>query len=754
MLKRILNKAPYRIFLALFTIMLIAFTSCYIILSNSTSAINNQMRQNAKLTSKSMAKSFDESFKEVNNTIYAVNLLHYQVYEEDGHKGLNMSNIVHLLNDARQMISQDYIYDFVIHFSESSLAVTSQGTTDFDEFFNNTLKNIIYPPEFWKRFANIKHPMKIIPSVEYSETTLDNKTYNRNLIGVVGNNKMNNTKLSILVFIDENSLLERVNRQNMAEGSSLIVLDQDGNIILNTDSNFNSDILEDIHFGKTYEKSYNDGQYEYYCIKSSYNDFIYISKIPFAAKKMLPEMNISTVVFIVSFLFTAGVCVLLSFYLYAPVRRMFSLLKTGANGKLSENIDDACYEVKLLCNENRFYKSQMELVENDVRRSIFFKMIDDVTNYKKLKNQIDTYFKEIFCCQYYAMVGLKFEPGNGSDEKSKKSSGLLSGDFVNNIQKNLESIFDFPIVFYIENSMFIALIGLRESDDRKQVIGKIDDIMEEMKLIAGSGYAVTGALSRFYTEADDCNKAFKDIKACMAYRSLKSGSSIIDYEKLNSTNGMYFPAEQIDKLLNLIANGNSKESKAIVNHIIVENIKNDISYIKFTSIINSIFNSIINALEFENIKKEEIDKLEMDFFEKVDSIGNYRDMQRFLETVIDRITADISGKKQSKLNREFILEYINLHYAEDLYLESMAQMTETTPKYFSNFFKRTIGTNFVEYINKVRIQHAKELLKNTDTLVSDIGEKVGYANSSTFTITFKKYCGISPVEYRKDFSSK
>jgi len=128
--------------------------------------------------------------------------------------------------------------------------------------------------------------------------------------------------------IDEKSILDRVNRQNMVEGSSLIVLDQDGNIILNTDSNFNSDILEDIHFGKTFEKSYNDGQYEYYCIKSSYNDFIYISKIPSVAKKMLPEMNINTVVFIVSFLFTAGVCVLLSFYLYAPVRRMFSLLKT------------------------------------------------------------------------------------------------------------------------------------------------------------------------------------------------------------------------------------------------------------------------------------------------------------------------------------------------------------------------------------------------------------------------------------------
>lgn len=754
MLKKILNKAPYRIFLALFIIVLISFVSCYIILSISTGAINNQMRQNAKLTAKSMVKSFDESFKEVNNTIYSVNLLNYQVYEEDGHKGLNMSNIVQLLDDAGQIISQDYVYDFVIHFNKSSLAVTSQGTIDFDEFFNNKLKNIMYPPEFWKKFSNTKHYMKIVPSAEYYETTIDNKTYHKKLIGVVGNNKMNNTKLSILVFIDVNSLLDRVNQQNMVEGSSLIVLDQDGNIILSTDPNSNSDIIEDIHFGKTFEKSVNDGKYEYYCIKSKYNDFVYISKIPYVAEKMLPEMNTNLIIIIVSFLFTAGMCVLLSFYLYAPLRRMFSLLKSGSNDKLPESFDDACNELKLLHNENKLCKDQMQLVEDDVRRSIFFKMIDDVTSYKKLKDQIDSYFKAIFCCRSYAMVGLKFVSQNRSDAKDNKRTDLFTGDLANNIQKQLESLFDFPVVFYMENSMFIALVGLRENDDRKMAIQKISDMMKEMEQIAGHGYVITGALSRFYTEAEDCKKAFKDIKACMAYRKLNSGSSIIDFEKLNSASGMYFPADEIDKLLNFIAKGDSKESKGIVNHIITENIENDISYIKFTNIINSIFNSIMNELEFENIKKDEIGKLEMDFFEKVGSIDDYRDVQRFLGTLIDRVTANVRDKRQSKLNREFILEYINLHYAEDVYLESMAQMTETSPKYFSNFFKKAIGTNFIEYLNKVRIQHAKELLKNTDILVSDIGEKVGFSNSSTFTITFKKYCGISPVEYRKEIGSR
>jgi YesN/AraC family two-component response regulator len=128
-----------------------------------------------------------------------------------------------------------------------------------------------------------------------------------------------------------------------------------------------------------------------------------------------------------------------------------------------------------------------------------------------------------------------------------------------------------------------------------------------------------------------------------------------------------------------------------------------------------------------------------------------KELQLFLEDMVEKAAGEMGSRKQSKLNREFIIEFINLHYAEDLCLEKMAGMTETSPKYFSNFFKKAIGINFIEYLNKIRIQHAKELLKNSDILISDIGSKVGYANSSTFTSTFKKYCGISPAEYRKDF---
>ncbi|MDG0794182.1 AraC family transcriptional regulator [Cohnella ginsengisoli] len=74
---------------------------------------------------------------------------------------------------------------------------------------------------------------------------------------------------------------------------------------------------------------------------------------------------------------------------------------------------------------------------------------------------------------------------------------------------------------------------------------------------------------------------------------------------------------------------------------------------------------------------------------------------------------------------------------------------ETTPKYFSNYFKKTFGVNYVEYLNKVRLSHARDLLRSTSLSIAEIGEKTGYLNASTFTTTFKKYMGVSPSDYRK-----
>ena len=74
--------------------------------------------------------------------------------------------------------------------------------------------------------------------------------------------------------------------------------------------------------------------------------------------------------------------------------------------------------------------------------------------------------------------------------------------------------------------------------------------------------------------------------------------------------------------------------------------------------------------------------------------------------------------------------------------------------YLSRFFKENAGENLSAYLTRVRMDNALRMLQDvTQKNIYEIGEKLGYANSKSFTKAFKAYYGITPQEYRKSFQS-
>ena len=69
--------------------------------------------------------------------------------------------------------------------------------------------------------------------------------------------------------------------------------------------------------------------------------------------------------------------------------------------------------------------------------------------------------------------------------------------------------------------------------------------------------------------------------------------------------------------------------------------------------------------------------------------------------------------------------------------------------YFCRLFKDATGMTVVEYIQKIRIQHACRLLKETNDTVLSISHQVGYEDIKFFTKLFKRYTGQNPSAFRK-----
>jgi YesN/AraC family two-component response regulator len=94
-------------------------------------------------------------------------------------------------------------------------------------------------------------------------------------------------------------------------------------------------------------------------------------------------------------------------------------------------------------------------------------------------------------------------------------------------------------------------------------------------------------------------------------------------------------------------------------------------------------------------------------------------------------------------------KFIEENYNTPLTLKNLAGAVSLSPAYFSSFFKRESGLSFSEYLNKVRIEKAKELLKDPKFNITKVAFEIGYDDSQYFCRIFKKFEGISPRQYQK-----
>lgn len=98
-------------------------------------------------------------------------------------------------------------------------------------------------------------------------------------------------------------------------------------------------------------------------------------------------------------------------------------------------------------------------------------------------------------------------------------------------------------------------------------------------------------------------------------------------------------------------------------------------------------------------------------------------------------------------------EFIAQHQADDISLGDVARAVNTSSYYFCKMFKQATGLNFTDYLSRVRIEKAKNLLLNPNLRVSEVAYEVGFQSLTHFNRVFRKLCGMSPTDYRAKLPS-
>lgn len=114
----------------------------------------------------------------------------------------------------------------------------------------------------------------------------------------------------------------------------------------------------------------------------------------------------------------------------------------------------------------------------------------------------------------------------------------------------------------------------------------------------------------------------------------------------------------------------------------------------------------------------------------------------------------IDSKNSTLENIEAVEKYISENYTAKISLDTLCFLFETNKTTLCKSFKKEYGKTVLNYINQLKINKAKSLLRNGKTSVTEISELVGFDSIHYFCRTFKKFTGQTPTEYSKSIKAK
>ncbi|MCX7711210.1 MAG: response regulator transcription factor [Clostridia bacterium] len=358
----------------------------------------------------------------------------------------------------------------------------------------------------------------------------------------------------------------------------------------------------------------------------------------------------------------------------------------------------------------------------------------------------------------YILVVVENESGDddGSSKPDQYNSHLYQFGIINTFDETFSD--DLDVISISISSKRIAFIvqSKNHRNDFMELIQKKCDYLQEI-IQNCFGFTVTIAISSEGTGAMQLPLKLKECSEALEHKFYIGNNSIICYKDLNS----FFKCEDnsvLESFQRLLMEGIKSGNESVVKMRLME-ISESVDklggvsreylknfYWNTVSLINNIRVSVSTA----DNEKGKVNKDISSLFKMIERCDSVRELNSILEEIALSVASKVNSfnNKSIKLILKKAVDYIQSHYSEQVSLNEVAEHAYVSTYYISRMFKKELGKNFVDYLNEIRIEKAKELLKDIRFKTYEVAEMVGIPDAHYFSKLFKKHEGVTPSEYR------
>ncbi len=254
------------------------------------------------------------------------------------------------------------------------------------------------------------------------------------------------------------------------------------------------------------------------------------------------------------------------------------------------------------------------------------------------------------------------------------------------------------------------------------------------------------AVSRRHERFEEASEAYLEADAAYDNRFLMDNGEIIRYENLAATKKInLLPEAYLKRLKNAIRMGEKEEAEGIVEEICQHVKKESYTLLAFRLLYNDIIHMLVSEWNIGETDFKDI--------YNVFTLSQCLTMQDFNDILRDvcreLMQVRQTGRKDLSELAERAVAYMKENFRNaDLNMSALADYLEISPVTLAVEFKSGMGMSPSDYLTLIRMEYAKELLRNTDMRVKEVSMAVGYEDDHVFMRRFKKYAGKTPGQYR------
>jgi len=314
----------------------------------------------------------------------------------------------------------------------------------------------------------------------------------------------------------------------------------------------------------------------------------------------------------------------------------------------------------------------------------------------------------------------------------------------------------FETAFCENSDELFVVVSLSDTAHIQKLHNVITDAQKIIENL--SNVSFFASLSSVYEGIENISVCYREAIELMRYCSIRNVFflSYDEYiQKNRQENENYIYSVDIEqKLINYLTYGNYEKSSILLQEIINSNLKNTVSAsLKVKCLFFDVVATIFKVIRQNEDSLNLIDIEQTDLLDKIDRYESISSIQEEILELFRQICDKSKGnvaRTTEKLSED-IIDFVKSNYNNQiLNVAFISEKFNVSPNYVSAVFKKEKNIPLLEYINTVRIEHARELLKNTNLKVTDIAAEVGFASHRTFLRVFQSIVGVSPAEYRKN----